>query len=146
MTSETSQTKVPVIVDRVHHIAFVVADLDRTVDRFEALLGLKVAERGLVASRGAEVAIFKLANINLEVAAPATADSELHRYLNEHGEGFYHIGFGVEDVEHTYSQLVDNGIRMVSRPYSAYKDWRISYFSEPLLGKVRMHIIDRTAE
>ncbi len=146
MTTENSQPEAPVTIDRVHHLAFVVADLDRAVARFERLLGVKVAERGFVASRGAEVVIFRLANINLEVAAPATADSELHRHLDQHGEGFYHIGFGVGDVQRTYSQLVDSGVRMVSSPYSAYKDWRISYFSEPLLGDVRMHIIDADAD
>ncbi len=146
MTTGNSQTESPPIIDRVHHVAFVVADLDRAVARFERLLGVRVAERGLVASRGAEVVIFRLANMNLEVVAPATADSELHRHLNEHGEGFYHIGFAVEDIERTCSQLVDRGIHMVSSPYSAYKDWRIAYFSEPLLGDVRMHIIDAAAD
>ncbi len=146
MTSEHSQTEAPLTINRVHHLAFVVADLDRAVARFERLLGVKVADRGLVESRGAEVVIFRLANLNLEVAAPATADSELHRHLKEHGEGFYHIGFGVEDIDRVHAQLVDRGIRMVSSPYSAFKDWRIAYFSEPLLGNVRMHIIDADAD
>ncbi|KZC34741.1 hypothetical protein RHOFW510R12_02260 [Rhodanobacter sp. FW510-R12] len=133
-------------IDRVHHLAFVVADLNRAVARFERLLGIKVGERGPVPSRGAEVAIFRLANMNLEVVAPVAADSELHRHLKEHGEGFYHIGFGVDDVERTYSELVARGVDMVSSPYSTYKDWRISYFREPLLGEVRMHIIDAASD
>ncbi|MFU8831490.1 MAG: VOC family protein, partial [Wenzhouxiangella sp.] len=84
MNSGRSDIPRPVL-DRIHHLAFITADLDRAVARFERLLGVTMAERGPVAGRGAEVAIFKLANLNLEVVSPVQPDSPLHDYLARHG-------------------------------------------------------------
>ena len=98
MTPAGHQSAAAVVLDRIHHISFVVVDLDEVVDRMERILGVAVTERGCVPGRQAEVAIFKLANTRLEFVAPATADSPLHQHLAEHGEGFFHIGFAVHDV------------------------------------------------
>ncbi len=146
MQRDTDKNKQRPALDRLHHISFVVADLDKAVARYEQLLGVPVAERGPVATRGAEVAIFRLANVNLEVVAPATEDSSLHAYLAEHGEGFFHIAFGVEDVDNAYQQLKAAGVAMQSEPYTAYKDWRISYMDETLPGDVRLHILPADSE
>ncbi len=110
-----------------------VADLDATIERMERILGVTVSERGCVPSRQAEVAIFNLANTRLEFVAPASAASPLHQHLAERGEGFFHIGFGVSDVD-------------LACPYTGYKDWRIAYLAEPLPGGGRMHIIAADAD
>lgn len=133
-------------LDCVHHIAFVVHDLTEAIPRFEKILGISVAERGPVHTRGAEVAIFRLKNVNLEVVAPATPDSSLRTYLERHGEGFFHIAFSVEDVEAASPALTAAGLPMAGDPYTAYKDWRIAYLDTDATGGIRMHIIDADAE
>jgi len=105
-----------------------------------------VAERGPVAGRGAEVAIFKLANINLELVAPVTADSPLHDFLSQRGEGFFHLAFAVEDIDTAWQQLIDRGVTMKSPPRRAYKDWRVAYLDSELTGGIAMHIINADAD
>ncbi|MDT8321271.1 MAG: VOC family protein [Xanthomonadales bacterium] len=134
------------VLDRVHHLAFITADLDQAVARFERLLGVAKAERGPVAGRGAEVVIFKLANLNLEVVSPVRPDSPLHDHLARHGEGFFHLAFAVDDVDAACDQLQARGVNMKSRPRRAYKDWRVAYIDSELTSGIAMHIINADAE
>ena len=146
MTPAEGQSATAVMLDRIHHISFVVANLDEVVARMERILGVAVTERGCVPGRQAEVAVFKLANASLEFVAPATPESPLHQHLAECGEGFFHIGFGVDDVALTCARMKSNGINEVGEPYVGYKDWRIAYLAECLPGGGRMHIIDADAK
>lgn len=135
------------ILDRVHHLSFVVRDLDATVARFETLLAVPMAERGPVRTRGAEVAIFKLANLNIELVAPSSSDSPLHEHLRRHGEGFFHLAFAVDDVDAAYEQLNARGVPMKGPPYLAYKDWRIAYIDAMATdGLMAAHIIQTDAD
>jgi len=134
------------VLDRIHHLSFVTSDLDAAVARWESLLGVPMAERGPVAGRGAEVAIFKLANINLELVAPVTADSPLHDFIARHGEGFFHLAFAVEDIDAACRRLIDRGVSMKSPPRRAYKDWRVAYLDSELTGGIAMHIINADAD
>lgn len=146
MFKRNDADKARLALDCVHHIAFVVHDLDEAIPRFEKILGKSVTERGPVHTRGAEVAIFRLKNVNLEVVAPATTDSSLRAHLKHHGEGFFHIAFSVEDVEAASQALTAAGVSMAGAPYVAYKDWRIAYLDTDSTGGIRMHIIDADAE
>lgn len=134
-------------LDRVHHLSFVVRDLDAAVARFEAFLAVPLAERGPVHSRAAEVAIFKLANVNIELVTPASPESPLHEHLARHGEGFFHLAFGVDDVDAAYERLQAAGVPMKGPPYRAYKDWRIAYFDDGATGGLTAaHIVAADAD
>lgn len=134
------------VLDRIHHLSFVTADLDAAVARWEALLGVTAAERGPVTGRGAEVVIFKLANINLELVAPVSEDSPLHELIAQRGEGFFHLAFAVDDIDAACDQLQSRGVNMKSRPRRAYKDWRVAYIDSELTGGIAMHIINADAD
>jgi methylmalonyl-CoA/ethylmalonyl-CoA epimerase len=134
------------VFKRIHHVAFAVRDLDLAIASYERILGVKVSDRAAVPIRGAEVAIFKLGNTSLELAAPTDKDGPLQRYIDEHGEGFFHIGLAVDDVAESYSEMERAGIRMMGSPYVAYKDWRIAYLDPAETGGNYIHIIDDKAD
>lgn len=133
-------------LDRVHHISFVVRDLDRGVAQLRRLLDVPEPERGPVAGRGAEVAVFRLRNLNIELVAPVASDSALWRHLDEHGEGFFHLAFGVEDVDAAWRDLARRGLGMRGPPYVAFRDWRIAYIDPEDAAWLSLHIIDADAD
>ncbi|HYW03640.1 MAG TPA: VOC family protein [Gammaproteobacteria bacterium] len=133
-------------LDRVHHISFVVRDLDRGVAQLRRLLDVPEPERGPVPGRGAEVAVFRLRNLNIELVAPVTPDSGLWRRLEAHGEGFFHLAFGVDDVDAACRDLARRGLRMQGRPYVAFRDWRIAYIDPEDAGWLSLHVIDADAD
>lgn len=133
-------------LDCVHHVSFVVWDLNAAIERYSKLLQVPMAERGSVGTRGAEVAVFKLRNLNLEIVAPAGPDSPLYEHLRKHGEGFFHMAFGVDDVDGAWQSLERRGVKMESHPYVAYKSWRIAYLRDDCCPPgVALHIIDSGA-
>lgn len=88
---------------RIHHINFVVRDLDEACGRFEQLLGLDAFERVDHPSRGSTIARSRVGESWLVLVCPQDPDSVPGRHLSEHGEGFFLLSIGSDalppDVE-----------------------------------------------
>jgi catechol 2,3-dioxygenase-like lactoylglutathione lyase family enzyme len=93
----------------LHHVCVVVHDLERAVAYYTALgvgpwfdypksspyVELEVPNRQ--ASAQTRYKCCDLANFQLQLCQPAPLDSPQRRFLDEHGEGVYHLGFDVPD-------------------------------------------------
>jgi len=133
------------MLDSIHHIAFVVENLDLAIEDYQKLLGIPLFERGPVPERGGEIAIFKLRNTRLELAAP-TGPGFLRDLLDKKGEGFFHIGFGVDDMKVAIDELQDKGVKMSGLAGNIYKDWDIAYIDQADTPGVYAHLIPNSAE
>jgi len=133
------------MLTEVHHIAFAVRDLEAGIALFRRLTGREVQWRGAVTNRGAEVAVFRLDNMNIEVVSPTDPQGSLARHIDARGEGFFHMAFAVDDVDRAYAQLEADGLGFRSEPYVAFRDWRIAYLDSSDTAGIPMHIIARDA-
>lgn len=77
------------MVDCIHHINFLVKDLDTAVERYKVLLGDVELHYGDLEGRGVRTARFRLGESWLVLVQPTTADSVPARHLAQHGEGFF---------------------------------------------------------
>lgn len=134
------------MLNRIHHIAFIVKDLDATLVCYERLLGMTVSERGSAPGRGGEVAYFKLDNVNLEFVSPTDKDGFLQKHLDAHGEGFFHVAFAVDDVDEAINELQNKGIAMSGPPRVVYRDWRIAYIDKEATDGIYAHLIAKDAD
>jgi len=82
---------------RIHHVNFVVEDLDEAMPRFEATLGLAPFEVVDHAPRGARIAHSKLGESWFVLVAPYDPESVPGRYLSTHGEGFFLLSLATDD-------------------------------------------------
>lgn len=87
------------MVHSIHHLNFIVADLEAAIPRWEALLGLPVAHRDELAERGVIAARFRVGDAWLVLVQPTRADSVPGRFLAERGEGFFLLSFGVDSLD-----------------------------------------------
>lgn len=133
------------MLTEVHHIAFAVRDLEAGIALFRRLTGREVHWRGPVTTRGAEVAVFVLDNMNIEVVSPTDPEGSLSRHIDERGEGFFHMAFAVDDVDRAHTQLQAEGLGFRGEPYVAFRDWRIAYLDPSDTAGIPMHIIARDA-
>ncbi len=92
---------------RIHHVNFVVRDLDAACRRFESELGLDPFEMVDHAPRGANVARTRVGDSWLVLVAPYDPESVPGRYLDEHGEGFFLLSLGVEELDDTRAGILD---------------------------------------
>jgi methylmalonyl-CoA/ethylmalonyl-CoA epimerase len=109
----------------IHHINFVVADLDEAIGRFERILGQAVERRDALPGRGALAARFKLGGTWLVLVQPIDSEGVPGRHLTEHGEGFFLCSFGVDDLDQCLSRLQEAGVGLAGPPRQGVDNWRV---------------------
>jgi len=91
--------------DRIHHINFIVRDLEVAVPAWEQVLGMPVSARDHLDRRGVDIARFRLGSAWLVLVQPVQPDTAPARYLDEHGEGFFLLSFGVDSLDAEFKRL-----------------------------------------
>jgi methylmalonyl-CoA/ethylmalonyl-CoA epimerase len=87
-----------VAATRIHHINFVVRDLDAACRRFERLLGVEPFERIDHPPRGSTIARTRVGESWLVLVCPHDPESVPGRHLAEHGEGFFLLSVGTDEL------------------------------------------------
>ena len=112
---------------RIHHLNFIVRDLEEATSRFERLLGVEPFETADHAPRGARVAKTPVGESWLVLVCPYDDDSVPGRFLAKHGEGFFLASFGVDDLERHLGRLQAEGWDTAdSEPRDGIIDWRVA--------------------
>ncbi len=109
-----------------HHICIVVKDIERTKRYYESIgIGpwmdypplveytkLKVMdEQGFFATR---FVYTQVGNLQLQLAQPGDGKTIYKEFLEKNGEGVFHIGFEVENIEAVDKQLRDDGMNVLA--------------------------------
>lgn len=77
--------------------------------------------------RGARVARTRVGESWFVLVCPYDRESIPGRYLAKHGEGFFLLSLGYEDIAQQLEQLETNGIEVVDRlPRDGILDWRVA--------------------
>ena len=106
------------MITGIDHVALAVRDLDAAVAAYGALLGRSPEWVG--GDGGARHAWFQLANMALDVIAPAGDAAEkaagafgatIRRHLDKHGEGVWAFAFTVADGEAMHRLVTRRGLR-----------------------------------
>jgi catechol 2,3-dioxygenase-like lactoylglutathione lyase family enzyme len=111
----------------LHHVCIVVADLDRSVAYYERLgmgpwfdypKGGKYVEFEVPDKASSDAMRYKcldLANVQIQLCEPPPGDSPQRRFLDQHGEGVYHLGFEVPDRDRAEAQGRALGLGVTAR-------------------------------
>ena len=112
---------------RIHHINFIVHDLDEAMTHYERTLGVDpfvVVDHPL---RGARAARTQVGESWLVLVCPYDAESVPGRFLAEHGEGFFLLSLGVEDLAQSLEQLGTDGVECTdTKARTGILDWRVA--------------------
>src|SRR2546425_698851 len=111
----------------VHHACIVVADLERAVGFYESIgIGpwqdypplseyteLRMPDReGFLAMR---FKVCQLGSFQLQLGQPVEGATPQRRFLEKHGEGVFHIGFVVDDVDAAEDEARALGLEVLMR-------------------------------
>jgi methylmalonyl-CoA/ethylmalonyl-CoA epimerase len=97
------------LFNKLHHVCIVVNDLDKAVAYYEALgvgpwfdypksgtyVEFEVPNKA--ASDAMRYKCVDLENVQIQLCEPGPLDSPQRRFLEQNGEGVYHLGFEVPD-------------------------------------------------
>lgn len=112
---------------KLHHVCIVVHDLDKTVAYYEKLgIGpwydypksdpyVMYEVPNPAASTAERAKCCDLENVQIQIAQPSELDSPQRRFLDEHGEGVYHLGFEVPNRDVAEAAGKALGLDVISR-------------------------------
>ena len=134
------------MVERVHHIDFVVRDLDEAVAKYSQILGRKPRAREQLEYRGVELARFEVGDIWIILVQPIRDDSPVRAFLDQHGEGFFHIAYKVTDVVEEAQRIKDSGVRLVNvAPRPGVEGWKLIDLAMEDTAGVLTQLIEETS-
>lgn len=112
---------------KLHHICVVVHDLERA-EAYYSRLGFgpfydypkkgpyaELEVPNPAASAAMKYRCADLDNVQLQLCMPGELDSPQRRYLLEHGESVYHLGFEVPDIDAGVQAGLDAGLGIIAR-------------------------------
>ena len=134
-------------IQRFRHVALVVRDLDRMVEFYTTVLGLKLKRTFEIESeefrKGIGIKDAKAKGAHLMVP-DSNVEIELFQFnqsVNEETSvanmtGYRHIAFIVDDLKHSFEILEENGIKFFSEPITvtepeSVKGFQFVYFRDP---------------
>jgi len=123
----------------ITQIAFVTRDIESAAAKWAALLGVepsgviltgpleetRATYLGKPMAARAKLCFLNAGQVQIELIEPDGNPSTWQKHLDEHGDGFHHIAFGVKDMPSVVSRLKEAGYPEVQR--GEYTGGRYSY-------------------
>ncbi len=129
---------------KLHHLAYVVRDLERALTFFEGIgLGVRGGIREMETATGAKLRVGTLAvgNVELEIFEPVSGDSKQGAFLAEHGEGVHHIAFAVSDIESEIKTMEADGAAVTMRGNPGHLG-KIAFFDTGAVADVQLELLE----
>jgi len=98
---------------KVHHIAVVVADVERSLGFWRDTLGLPVELILPIEHDRVTIAFLPVGESKLELVHPTDDSTGVARFLAGKGEGFHHVCFEVAALAATLTRLGLDGIELI---------------------------------
>lgn len=102
------------MIQRIHHVAIVVSDLDAAIDSYQNQLGFEVSKRLLIPEQEVEIAFLPAGESMIELIQPTTETSGVAKYLAKRGEGLHHICLAVADIEASLEALAAKDVQLIT--------------------------------
>jgi catechol 2,3-dioxygenase-like lactoylglutathione lyase family enzyme len=111
-------------LQKLCQVCIVVRDVEVSAKRYAELFGVAMPEifstppvevahtvyKGETTQTRARIAVFHVGQMVLELLEPDDQPSSWKDFLEKHGEGVHHVGFGVDDLPETLRLLGEKGI------------------------------------
>ena len=107
------------MLSRIDHVGIAVRDLDRAIQTYERLLGLRVSRRERLEREGIEVALITIGESRIELITPLNPESKVEKFLQDRGEAVHHVAYATDDVAASLERAGAGGAQLldaVARP------------------------------
>lgn len=104
---------------RIHHIGYLVKDLQEAEKHFLHLGYLREAECIYDAARDADICFYLNGEYRVELVAPKSQESVAYGLLKRYKNTPYHICYFSKDLEKDIEVLQDNGFLQIDEPEKA---------------------------
>lgn len=99
----------------IDHLCIAVKDLDKARRAYEEDLGLELDGLYVAESEKIRVARYYVGDVALELIEATSPDSEVAKFIEKRGEGFFLISYRVDDVEDALAELRAKGVKTIDQ-------------------------------
>jgi methylmalonyl-CoA/ethylmalonyl-CoA epimerase len=103
------------VIQKIHHVAIAVRDLDEALRFYRDTLGLAVHEQAIREDQGVKAAVLTIGQSEVELLEPLGPDTPVGRFLERRGEGLHHICFQTDDIEKDLAGLKAKGVELIDQ-------------------------------
>jgi len=100
-------------IKKIDHIGIVVADLREAIEIYKMLLLKEPSHLESIDAVKVDLAFFNVGDVQIELLAPTTSDSEISAFLEEKGGGIHHICYEVEGINEILESLKREGVKLI---------------------------------
>src|SRR3954452_9184806 len=100
-------------VDKVHHVALIVASIETALGLWRATLGLELETVMDIAHDRVRIAFLGVGESKVELVEPTDDTTGVARFLAAKGEGFHHVCFEVANLSETLLRLDMDGLELI---------------------------------
>jgi len=100
-------------IKKIDHIGIVVSDIKAATRVYEAILFKQPSYTEYVAEKKVDLVFFDIGEVQIELLAPRTSDSEIAFFLKNRGEGLHHICYEVEGIGKILETLRKEGFKFI---------------------------------
>ncbi len=101
-------------IERIHHVAVVVDDMEKALSFWRDALGISLHELRDVPNEQSQVAFLPLKGTEVELVMPTSGESGIAKYLAKRGPGMHHICLQVDDLAGMLERLKSQGVRLIN--------------------------------
>ena len=123
----------------IHHVSYLVPDLDAAIRSYAEVLGAAVTGRGPVPNLG-EVVFLQVGDVEVEFIQPDDQSA-----LQGSGSAWvvHHMAYAVEDLDRVVAEHRARGYRFLTdEPFTNFMGYRLIYFDPADTGGCRVHLTD----
>jgi methylmalonyl-CoA/ethylmalonyl-CoA epimerase len=128
---------------RVEHVAIAVKSMEKMRDIFENKLGIPLEYEEDFPRYDTKIAMYPIGETYLEVLESGSPDSETSKWIDEHGEGLFHICLEVEDIDGALIELKEKGVKLIDEtPRIGHGGSRIAFIDPEATGNLLIELAD----
>ncbi len=116
---------------KIEHLGIAVADLKKSNELFQRLLGNAPYKSETVSSEGVETSFFQVGDTKIELLQANTEESPIAKFISKKSEGIHHIAFDVEDIYTEMDRLKAAGFEILNEVPKKGADRKIVVFLHP---------------
>ena len=100
------------MLNKVHHVTYVVESISEMATYMERSCGIKPIATDEFADAGFKSILFRIGEPLVDFFEPLRDDTTMARQLKATGPGVMHVAWGVDGIDEAFNSLVGNGNKM----------------------------------